>query len=188
MGPKIVIILGTSGSGKGTQAKLVQEKLGLGYVGSGDLLRTRSAVDDFSGRKLKKVMNGGGFAPSAVIFKLWIDKWEDIKNIPEFSGFIIDGSPRKLLEAMLIDQSLEWYEWRDVKVVFVDVSREEAFSRLSKRMREDDTPEAINSRLDLFEKEVMPVVKYYEKLNRLIRIKGEQGIESVHKDIMKAIA
>ena len=56
MSPKIVIILGTSGSGKGTQAKLVQEKLGLGYVGSGDLLRIRSAVDDFSGRKLKKVM------------------------------------------------------------------------------------------------------------------------------------
>jgi len=186
--PKIIIILGISGSGKGTQAKLLQEKLKLAYVGSGDILRARQNINDFTGRKLKEVMNRGDLAPTAIVFKLWSDRWEGIKNKPESPGFVLDGSPRKLLEAELTDQSLEWYEWdKYLSVLFIDVSRQESFSRLSKRGREDDTTEAINTRLGLFEKEVMPVVKYYEKSNRLIRINGEQSIEDVHKDIMEEL-
>ena len=188
MNPKIIILLGVSGSGKGTQAKLLQEKIGLDYVGSGDLLRERADADDFTGRKLKGVLERGGFAPSAIIFKLWIDKWERIKNNPVFQGFIIDGSPRKLQEAVLIDQSLEWYDWdKYLKVLLLEISSNEAFLRLSKRGRQDDTESSINSRLDLFEKEVVPVIEYYKKANRLIRINGEQSIENVHKDIMKSL-
>ena len=188
MNPKIIILLGTSGSGKGTQAKLLQEKLALDYMGSGDMLRERKNIDDFTGRKIKDILERGGFVASAVIFKLWVDKWEKIRNKSEFRGFIIDGSPRKLPEATLIDQSLEWYEWdKYLKALLVDISREEAFSRLSKRGREDDTESSINSRLDLFEEEVVPIIEYYEKSNRLTRVNGEQSIEDVHKDIMKAI-
>lgn len=185
---KIITILGNVGSGKGTQAKLLQEKLGLDCVGSGDILRARQSINDFTGRKLKEVMNRGDLAPTAIVFKLWSDKWESIKNKKKFKGFVIDGSPRKILEAELVDQSLEWYEWDTyLRVLFIDVSREESFSRLSRRGREDDTTEAINTRLDLFEKEVVPVIQYYEKLKRLIRINGEQSIEDVHRDIMEAL-
>lgn len=218
MTPKIIIILGNSGSGKGTQAKFLQEKFQLDYVGSGDILRARENVNDFTGRKLRETLNRGGYSPTAIIFKLWVDQWEGIKNKKDFRGFIIDGSPRKILEAKLIDQTLEWFEWEKyLRVILVDVSREECFNRLTHRRicenckrhipyigefkdlkacdkcsgklvtRADDTPEAINSRLDLFEKEVVPVVEYYEKSNRLIRANGEQGIEDVHGDIMKAL-
>lgn len=186
--PKVIILLGPSGSGKGTQAKLLQEKFGLDYVGSGNLLRARQEIHDFSGKKLREVLIMGGFTPTAVIFGLWLTRWEEIKNKPEFNGFVIDGSPRKILEAELIDQTLEWYEWdKYLSIFLVDVSRKESSRRLLKRKREDDTLEAINSRLDLFEREVVPVIEYYEKSDRLTRINGEQSIEDVHRDILRAI-
>lgn len=218
MDPKIIIILGNSGSGKGTQAKFLQEKLGLDYVGSGDLVRARETVNDFTGRKLKETVDSGQYAPTAIIFKLWMDRWEGIKNQPKFRGFIIDGSPRKIMEAKLLDQTLEWFEWASfLQVLLVDVPRQECFTRLINRKvcescklhipytgkvtdtqkcdrcggtlikRADDTPDAINSRLDLFEKEVGRVIEYYEKSGRLIRVNGEQSVEDVHRDVMKAL-
>lgn len=215
---KVIILLGRSGSGKGTQAKLLQEKFNLYYIGSGDLLRRRFKRNDFTGSKLKETLNKGGFAPTAVIAKLWFDRWEYLKNEPKFNGFIVDGSPRKILEAYLIDQTLEWYEWEKfAKILFIDISRREALNRLTKRRicvkcarlipyigefknlkkcdkcdgklknRADDTPKAINGRLDSFEKEVMPVINYYKKQRKLIRINGEQSIEDVFEDIIKYI-
>lgn len=219
MEPRIIILLGRSGSGKGTQAKLLQEKFGLEYVGSGDLLRNRKKENDFTGRKIGEVIDRGKFAPTAIIFKLWIDKWEELKAAAGFRGFIIDGSPRKLIEVELIDQALEWYEWNKyLRVILIDLSREEAFNRLSKRRickdcgrlipfvaefksllkcdkchgdlisREDDTPEGINSRQDEFEKNTFPVIESYEKSGRLMRVNGEQSIEEAHKDIIKAFS
>jgi len=188
MTPKIIVLLGISGSGKGTQAKMLIDKFELDYVGSGDLLRARCKIDDFTGKKMSSVLSRGDFAPTSIIFALWLKRWEELKNKPDFRGFVIDGSPRKLVEAQLIDQTLEWYEW-DLyfRALLIDISRDEAYARLFLRKRDDDTPDAINSRLDLFEKEVGPVIDYYEKQSRLIRINGEQSVEDVHKDIMKAI-
>ena len=216
--PQIIILLGRSGSGKGTQAKLLQEKLSLEYVGSGDLLRSRKKIQDFTGKKMGEVIDRGEFVSSVVIFKLWLDKWEEIKNAGEFKGFVIDGSPRKLIEAHLMDQALEWYGWdKYLKIILIDLSREEAFERLSKRkickdcgkvipyigefknlktcdkcggeliIREDDAPEGINSRQDEFERETNPVIDYYEKGGRIIKVNGDQSIEDVHKDIMAAL-
>jgi len=186
---KVIIAIGNVGSGKGTQTRLLQEKFGLDYIGTGNILRERQNVGDFTGKKLKEVMNRGALVPTAIVFKLWSDKWSIVKNKPDFKGLVIDGSPRKIMEAQLMDESFEWYEWdRYIKVLLIDISRDEAFSRISKRARADDTEEAINKRLDLFEEEVSQVIKYYEKSNRLTRVDGEQSIEDVHKDIMKVVS
>ena len=107
----IILLFGKSGAGKGTQADLLVEKLGLEYIGSGDLLRARRAKKDFTGKKIAEVMFKGGLIPTPVIFKLWVDKVEQLKNKENFKGFIIDGSPRKIFEAYLIDELLDWYEW-----------------------------------------------------------------------------
>lgn len=214
MKPKIIILLGRSGCGKGTQAKLLQENFGLEYLGSGEMLRARAKLADYSGQTLQVVLAGGGFAPTSLIFKLWIDKLEEFKDKPDFRGLVFDGSPRKILEAHLIDEALGWYGWKDLaKIFLIDISREAAFNRLAKRRicqgcgqlipyvgefknlekcdkcggdlkaRYDDTPEAINSRLNLFEKEVQPVIDYYEKDGRLIKINGRDSIENIFKKI-----
>lgn len=181
--PQIIILMGRSGCGKGTQAKLLQKKFGFDYLSSGDLLRARTKIDDFSGQKLKKVMSQGNLAPTFLISYIWSEKIREIKNKPNLKGLIIDGSPRSLLEAELTSDIFEWYEWSDIKVILLDISDEEAFNRLTKRRRFDDKVEAIRSRLDFYKNDVQPAIDYYEKQGRLIKINGQQSIEEVHREI-----
>lgn len=216
--PLIIILLGKSGSGKGTQAELLQNKFSLDYIGSGDLLRARKNRKDFTGKKMAEVLTKGDLAPTAVIFKLWLDKVETLKNKKNLKGFIMDGNPRKILEAYLIDEVLEWYEWdKNVKVVLIDISNKEAVWRLTKRrickeckeiipfvgqfrkvktcpkcngrliQRGDDTVASAKNRIKWFKKEVNPIINYYRKAGRLIKVNGEQSIEGVFKDILKSI-
>ena len=212
---KVIVLLGRSGAGKGTQAQLLRDKFGLEYIGSGDLLRARAQVADFSGVTIKTVLASGGFSPTALIFKLWMDKMEDFKSRNDSPGFLFDGSPRKIMEAHLIDETMQWYGWKEaMKIFLLDLAPEVAFERLVKRriceickavtsvdflpkdkqnlcttcdgelgIRSDDEPESIKSRLALFEKEVLPVIEYYEKDNRLVRVDGSMSIQEVFEDI-----
>lgn len=131
---KVIILLGPAGSGKGTQAKLLVKKFGLEYFGSGDALRKRQKLGDFTAKKLIKVMGRGALIPSFVISKLWIDRLERFKQKAKFKGFVIDGSPRKIIEAKFFDEALNWYEWRKyARVISVNISRGESINRLTKR-------------------------------------------------------
>lgn len=216
--PLVLILLGKSGAGKGTQLNLLKERLGLEFIGTGDLLRSRKKIDDFTGRKIAEVIDGGGIIVTPIPFKLWMDSFEKIKNKGDFNGLIIDGSPRKIKEAWLLEDALNWYEWdKRVKVVLIDISEEESIARITRRKtcpkcnniimfskedpdiencpkcgsvlvkRPDDTLEGTKKRLAWFEEEVGQTIKYYEDNNKLIRINGEQSVEDVYSDIIKAI-
>lgn len=220
MSEKVFTFLGRAGCGKGTQAKLLMEKLGLVYIGSGELLRQRSRQNDFTGEKTGQTMKTGDLVPTFLIFMLWINRLEEIKNKKEgnFQGIIFDGSPRKIMEVYLLDDALAWYGWnKNFKALLIDISRQEAFNRLTKRRqcakcgqlipylgryktlekcdkcggelvaRLDDTPEAINMRLDLFDKEVIPAIDFYEKKGLVVKINGEQSIDDVQKEILERI-
>jgi adenylate kinase len=220
MTPQVLIFLGRAGSGKGTQAELLVKKFGFSYIGSGELLRELAQKKDFTGLKAGAVMKSGVLVPTTLVFMLWINQMEQIKKeqAEGFKGIIFDGSPRELDEALMLDEALNWYEWNNVKALLIDISRQEALNRLTKRRicaqcgqvipyigkykdiekcdkcsgdlkeRADDTLEAINLRLDLFEKEVVPVIKYYEQKSLLIKINGEQSIEDVQKEILEKIS
>jgi adenylate kinase len=133
--PKIIIVIGPQGSGKGTQAKLLQKKFGLEYLGSGDAVRKRQKVKDFTGRKLLDISwRKGELIPSFLISQLWAGKLEDLKKRSHFNGIILDGWTRILVEAQMLDEALEWYEWdKNVKVLLINISRKESFNRLTKR-------------------------------------------------------
>lgn len=185
--PQIIILMGRSGCGKGTQAQFLQKKFGFDYLSSGDLLRERVKKEDFSGKKLKKVLEEGDLAPTFLVSQLWSSKIKEVKDRPDLNGLIIDGSPRSWPEAELMNDIFEWYEWKDIKVILLDISDEEAFNRLTKRRRFDDNPEAIRSRLDFYKDAVQPAVDYYEKQGKLIKINGHQSIEGVHQEILKSL-
>lgn len=216
--PLIIAILGKAGSGKGTQAKLLCNKFDLEYFGSGDALRKRRKTKDFTGKKLWEVMDRGALVPSFVITKIWLDEFEKFKKKKKFKGLLSDGSPRKLLEAKYFNDALEWYDWnKQVKVFLIDISRKEAFKRLTKRrqcknckrlipwlgefkklkncdkcggqliVRSDDKEAAIKKRLQEYKDEVVPVLNYFKKQKRLIKINGEQSIENVFRDVLKAL-
>lgn len=134
MRPLIIIFLGKPGAGKGTQVDILEEKLKLEHVGSGDLLRARKKKNDFTGKKTAKVVDNGDLILTPVVFSLWFKKFEELKAKGLKNGFVLDGSPRKILEAYLLDEALKWYEWeKNVKVLFLDISSKEAIRRLTKR-------------------------------------------------------
>jgi adenylate kinase len=216
--PLVLILLGKSGAGKGTQLNLLKERLNLEFIGTGNLLRERKKIQDFSGKKIGEVIDSGGITPAPVVFKLWMDLFEEIKNKGDINGLIIDGSPRKVKEAWLMDDALEWFGWdKRVKIILLDISEEEAIARITRRKtcpqcghivmfskdspdvddcpkcgarlmkRPEDTVEGTKKRLEWFEEEVGQTIKHYDSMGKTIRINGEQSVEDVYNDIIKAI-
>ncbi len=214
----VIILLGPPGSGKGTQAKLLAKKFRLKYIGSGDTLRARQKKGDFTGEKLIKVMRRGELAPSFIVSKISGDELEKLKKCSQINGIVLDGWTRIVIEAILMDEALNWYEWnKNVKVILINISRKESFNRLTKRRqckkcgklipwlgefkklkkcdkcgsplftRADDKLQVIKKRLKEFKNETIPAINYYKKQRRLIVINGEQSIEDVFKDVLKAI-
>jgi len=169
--PLVVVIMGPAGSGKGTQSKLLAKKFGLKYIGSGDVLRTRQKAGDFTGEKLTKIMNRGELVPSFVVVKILGDDLEKLKKQSKINGFVLDGWTRIIFEAILTDEALNWYEWgKNVKVILINISRKESFNRLTKRRQC---------------KKCGRIIPWLG--GRLIKINGEQSIEKVFKDILKAL-
>jgi len=216
--PLVVIFLGLPGSGKGTQARLLKEEMALEYMGSGDLLRSRKKKDDFTGRKIARQIDNGKRVHTPVVFNIWMEKFEEFKQKKEFKGIIIDGSPRTVLEARMLKKALDWYEWLEhTQVLLIDISKEEAIQRLTKRRmcsqcgriipfvgkfkeidkcdkcggglvtREDDDIEGVKARLGWFDTDVKPVIDYYQERGKLVKINGEQSIEDVFEDVLKAL-
>ncbi len=214
---KIIILFGRSGCGKGTQAKLLIKEFGFEYISSGDLIRKRSSKNDFTGDKLKQVLAKGRRVPTAIMYQIWSEEIVSNKEQIDEKGLVVDGSPRSLIEAQLIDELFDWHQWEDVKLVLLDISHQEAFGRLTKRricqqcgrlipwvghfkdlktcdqcngklvIRPDDKPEAIKARLEYYKKDVEPVVNYYQNQGRLIKINGEQPIEDVYAELKRGI-
>jgi len=134
MNDPIIILLGPPGAGKGTQARLLQKKFDLDYFGSGEILRKRKLVDDFTGRKIQEKMDAGELLASPIMIDIWINTFEEIKKNNNFKGIIMDGSPRRLHEAEMLEQALDWYEWNSNKTpVFINLSQQNAVDRLTKR-------------------------------------------------------
>ncbi len=214
---QVIILMGPPGSGKGTQAKLVQKKFGLDYIGSGDLLRARKKKKDFTGVHIGKWIDAGKRLPTPVIFNIWMNKLESFKKKAKFNGFIMDGSPRTLEEAEMLEEALTWYQWNKKKVIHVKLSEKEVIWRLTKRRmcqrcgrlipyighfrklkkcdkcggkliaRADDTVKGVKARLGWFKSEVIPAINFYKKRGELKTINGEQSIEDVFKDILKVL-
>jgi len=215
--PLNFVLIGRSGCGKGTQARLLLEHFGnLYYISTGALLRKLAACDTEMGRRIKNVIESGGLPFDDIAITLWM--YEISYNLRENQGICLDGAPRRLEEAKAFYAFLEYLNRKETTLIFlIDISREEAFLRLTKRRickkcgqlipwlgeyknltacdkcngeleeRADDTIEAINNRLDYFDDKVMKVVQYFKKKKMLIKINGEQSIEKVFEDILTEV-
>mgnify|MGYP001582120878 CR=1 FL=1 len=184
-------LIGRSGCGKGTQAKMLMEEIGnLYYIATGDLLRKLITTGTVTAKKIKEIIDSGGLPFDDIATTLWMH--EIAHNVREDQGFILDGAPRRLVEAQNLDRFVDFLgQKNETAMLLIDISREEAFRRLMARgereNRADDQATAVNNRLDYYEERVVPVVEYYENQGRLIRINGEQSIADVHKEIMQKI-
>jgi adenylate kinase len=199
-----LIFVGKQASGKGTQGKVIAQKLNLEHISTGDLLRN-------AGSKLKNEIHSyidkGNLVPNELIIKLLKEKLKTIDK-----GFILDGFPRNLDQAKELDKEIQID-----KVIEIFISDQEAKTRLTSRLNcpdcgavfnkitnppkkentcdicnaqlfsrtDDSEEEAIDKRLQTYQEQTKPILEHYK--NNLIKINGEQPIEKVTQDILEYI-
>lgn len=175
-----IILIGIQGAGKSTQGNLLSEKLGLPYLSTGHIFRELAKEKTPLGRYIKEVMNAGYLIPDGKTLKIVA---QYLKR-PEYnSGYIIDGFPRTVYQAENFGNGID-------KVIYLKVSDEEALKRLSFRNgqgREDETPKAVQKRIDSFHKLTEPVLDYYKQKGIVVEVDGEKEISEIHKEILGAL-
>lgn len=174
-----IVLIGIQGAGKSTQGSMLSDKFGVPYLSSGHIFRQMAKEKTPLGRWVKETMNSGALIPDDKTLEVVLSYLEK----PEYEkGYILDGFPRTVAQAEAFNGGVD-------KVVFLDVSDREALWRISGRVaeREDETLQAIRKRIALFHELTMPVIGYYEKIGKLAKIDGEQDVDSVFKNTLKAL-
>lgn len=175
-----VSILGLQGSGKSTQAKLLEKNLKVPALNMGSLLRSLAKKEDVAAKSIKAKIEKGELISDEPILKLLAQK---LKNKKYFKGVILDGVPRTLHQAEGIEKAIVFD-----KVVFLKVSDKTGRSRLLNRKRSDDTQKLIEKRLKLYHQKTEPqLLSLYKKQGILIEVDGEGKIEEVSKNILGQI-
>lgn len=181
------LMIGGPGSGKGTQGKLLAQKLGAQLYATGALCREYAAQPTYFGKRTKEVIESGGLMPEW--FSMYLFEDELVKLEPE-QVVVFDGSGRKVLEAKKFDEVLRWLE-RPYKVLYIQVSEPVLRERLSARGaaegRADDVAAAVGERFAQFAEHTLPSVEFFRSVGTLVEVNGEQPIEAVHADILKAL-
>jgi len=190
------IFLGPSGSGKGTQAHLLQQYIEehdasrkVFKLETGAAFRAFIESDSYSAQLEHEVMARGVRAPDFLAIYLWAKIMIE-KFTHNDQHFIIDGSPRSLTEAMALKTAMVFYGRIKPTVLYFHASRQWSISLMSNRGRSDDDIDNSNKRLNWYEHDVVPAVDYYrnDELFRFVEINAEQSIECVHKEILEKLS
>jgi adenylate kinase len=209
-----IILLGKPGGGKGTQAKMLTERLGIPQISTGDILREAVKRQTPLGIEAKKFMDAGLLVPDCLIKDLIKERLsqEDTKD-----GFIFDGFPRNLAQAHDLEEISDDLGFSIDKVVYIDVPTEKIVRRLSGRrtcscgavyhvesnppkeegvcdacgstlyQRDDDKEDVIKARIEQYENQTKPLIDHYDEKGILVTIDGDQPIDDVFSEIMKKI-
>jgi adenylate kinase len=193
------IFIGRYGSGKGTQAKLLIEALkkvdparNVLYIETGAEFRKFFAGNsNHTALMTKKVVDSGGLMPEFMPIYIWSSSL--VKNYTGVEHLVFDGTPRKLLEAKILDPVFSFYGLEKPWVVFLGVNHDVSTKRLSLRGAEsgraDDSKEAIEKRKKAFEDDVNPVIEWYRTNPnvKFLEIDGNRSVEDIHVDIVKRV-
>ncbi|NNE04894.1 MAG: adenylate kinase [Xanthomonadales bacterium] len=183
-----IVLLGAPGSGKGTQAALLEQRLGVPHISTGVLFR--KAVKDQTplGQRIKTIMDSGDLVPDDLTLELLEERMnrDDTK-----SGFILDGYPRNLAQAESLNILLEKLGMPVQEAVQIDVDTEEVVARIAKRAaeegRSDDTEEVVRNRMRVYQEQTAPVVDYYAEQGLLTQVLGTGTIEEVLQLILSVL-
>ena len=201
-----IIMLGPQGSGKGTHAKFLAEGLNVPHLSTGEILR-KTPRDSPLGKQVFELIDKGVLVPDELIAKIVNER---LKSAEFSKGFILDGFPRNIHQAKMLEVAPD-------HVLYLDISDKEAMKRLSGRwqcrkceaiygpdappkkkgicdkcggelyQRDDDKPEAIAKRLRIFHTETEPLKDFYKEQGLLRVVKGQKEIDDTFKAILKVL-
>lgn len=192
MSQNTFIFIGRSGCGKGTQAALLeaymkekQPKTAVIHLETGLLFREFIKTHSATAKLSTENYLSGGLQPEFLTVHLWSNFF--VKNYKGGENIIIDGTPRKLQEAYILDTAFKFYKIEKPTVIYLDVSRKWSEEKLLARKRQDDTKADIKSRLDWFDADVIPTINFYSKNKdyMVLTINAERPVEKIHEDIIK---
>jgi adenylate kinase len=184
-----IVLLGPPGSGKGTQAELLIEKLKLPHISTGELLRSAAKAGTELGQKAKMITDRGDLVSDEIMLGLITERLsrDDVK-----SGFILDGYPRNINQAKALDEILDSQGQSMVEVLHIDLDAELVVQRIAGRAaqehRSDDVEEVVRNRLRIYTEQTAPLVDYYAAKGELSRVLGDGTTEEVFQRIMSVLS
>lgn len=210
-----IVLLGAPGAGKGTQAKIMADKLDIPHISTGDIFRANIKGNTPLGQKAKAYMDKGELVPDELTMEIVKDR---LQNPDCTKGFILDGFPRTIPQAEYLDKVLNEMSI-DLDVAFlIDVKDQDIIERMSGRrvctncgatynvvfnptkvegicdvcnspvvQRADDAPETVLSRLETYHKQTQPLINYYKKSDKLKVAEGADELEETTSRVFKAL-
>jgi adenylate kinase len=208
-------MLGAPGAGKGTQAQMICDKYGIPHISTGDLFRANIKNGTELGKKAKDYMDKGQLVPDELTVQLLLDR---VANPDCSNGYVLDGFPRTIPQADVLDKELTKLGDKVDFAINVDVPDENIIRRMSGRraclkcgatyhiehippktegicdrcgselvQRDDDKPETVKSRLDVYHEQTQPLIEYYNEKNILKTVDGTRDLNDVFSDIVKIL-
>ena len=185
---KVLIFLGPPGSGKGTQAEILTDKLEYYHISIGDLLRENISKNTGLGKLAAKYVNSGELVPDDLIIELVNSTLYELQNEnSQYSGVILDGFPRNINQAASLDSKIKDSGASIRAVIYLDISDEKIISRLQSRGRNDDKPNLIKNRLSVYRKQTEPLLGFYGEKKLLESVNGDQGLGEVNDNILNVL-
>ena len=208
---KIIVLMGAPGAGKGTQARLLQERLGLPQISTGDIFRALAKANTPLAEEVRAIQQAGRLIPDEVVIRVVEDRTaqDDCRN-----GYVLDGYPRTAAQAGMLEE-LAARQNKRLSTILIDVPQELLEKRMTGRRscpvcgeiyniyfkppkldrkcdlhpnaelthRADDTAEKVRVRLETYNRETAPLLEYYERTGRLHLVDGTQEPEAIYSAI-----
>lgn len=181
------LMMGRPGSGKGTQGKLLAQKLGSDIYSSGNRLREMAKGHGFVAEKIKRVIEEGGLLPAWLSSHMFVDV---LLGIGQTETIIFEGACRRMHEAQAFDETAEWLE-RPYKAIFLNIPDEEVERRIAVRKgvegRADDASDTVSHRIKEYEEHTAHAIEFFRQKGVLIEVSGLDTIENVHQRVLEAL-
>ncbi len=193
MQPQTFVFFGIVGSGKGTQVKLLTEFLkgkdgrDSVYTSTGDEYRKLIASGSYASTLVKDSITRGELQPNFLTNSIFTNIL--VSSLTPEKNLFADGYPRTIPQSEAFHDMMKFFKRENVKIIYIEVGKEEAMKRNLLRGRHDDTPEGLAKRFDEYVNNVIPSMNYFKGKSgyTIYTINGEQAVDKVHSDIIKTL-